>query len=740
MTYVTQDTEVSGFVTRQVGAGFRSAASIAEAAAETFDTDLETVSTLVDDALAAHIGSMAAWPEMTDCDRLDRALAKLEAVGVVARQNFSCCNNCGHQEILEAVSEVRERGHKVMGYVFYHQQDTDSALGGEGLHLRYGSVKRGGEAIAEVGRCIASVLGEEGLVVRWNDDPTQTIALPDFDWKRRATPSAIVLGGADPIVERWCQSVRGAAARRMLEKLGVGYGQAAVAVGKADLALACARAAASKCQWLAAIALALCEAGSPDEEIAPLWSEAYAEAPFKGGWLVELLVTGKLSDATVRDEALEQVLQRRGIEGAAARAWYLVRAWAQPMAEEQREELFSSVERSFEREASPFGNDEAARVALAAALWLIYRRHGDDAKAEATRQIVSDGVTGLSGVGSHAYAVRAALFASAEALDPSGLAEQIETQFEWLLPEQLDHIVATGHIDDAAAFIKRVGHRERLFARLARLVPNDPRAKSFIDEAQAAESELDGWLEEGLVTSEEVRDARLEIIRLHAAQGDRRGAQHDLRTLALAAKAEVVESGAALLALLDEARSGNPDRLLALHETTEPPKAEALQNALAQWDAAKGRGKIFNQRRQVLVILEAARGLARQADKSEARALIGCVVGDHEELDTIPEVLQLPLVAALLAIDALERARTWSLARNLTPEAIALLGIHLLGLGRAEDALELLARAVERTTDHLGLIALGPAIFAICADGLTAAKVMIEAFQSGNDVMDTLIA
>jgi len=35
-----------------------------------------------------------AWPEETDCDRLDRAFDRLKSSGILARQHYLCCDNC----------------------------------------------------------------------------------------------------------------------------------------------------------------------------------------------------------------------------------------------------------------------------------------------------------------------------------------------------------------------------------------------------------------------------------------------------------------------------------------------------------------------------------------------------------------------------------------------------------------------------------------------------------------------
>src|SRR4029079_1351153 len=80
-----------------------------------------------DKAFAAHLDAQREWPSVTDCDRLDRAFADLNGRGIVARQNFACCSNCGHAEIGEEIDAEKERGTKVIGYTFFHLQDTERA-------------------------------------------------------------------------------------------------------------------------------------------------------------------------------------------------------------------------------------------------------------------------------------------------------------------------------------------------------------------------------------------------------------------------------------------------------------------------------------------------------------------------------------------------------------------------------------------------------------------------------------
>jgi hypothetical protein len=111
--------------------------------------------------------AQATWIETTDNDRLERAFKALEDAGIVARENFTCCQTCGHAEIGDEIDAWRDAGRSVRGYVFFHQQDTERATEGQGLMLAYGVASEGVEAI-EIGSEIVRALDGAGLAVRWD--------------------------------------------------------------------------------------------------------------------------------------------------------------------------------------------------------------------------------------------------------------------------------------------------------------------------------------------------------------------------------------------------------------------------------------------------------------------------------------------------------------------------------------------------------------------------------------------
>ncbi|THV21665.1 DUF6891 domain-containing protein [Glycomyces paridis] len=123
------------------------------------------------------VAEQAGWGE-TDCDLLTDAFARLDDDGVIARENFACCQNCGTSEIW-GHAEERHRG-----YVFFHMQDTERAPDGS-LYLSYGSRSNTDESVAAIGAEVVKTLGEHGLRTEWDGSNKSRIVVTDLDWRRR---------------------------------------------------------------------------------------------------------------------------------------------------------------------------------------------------------------------------------------------------------------------------------------------------------------------------------------------------------------------------------------------------------------------------------------------------------------------------------------------------------------------------------------------------------------------------
>ncbi|UQX00866.1 hypothetical protein [Streptomyces sp. RerS4] len=127
------------------------------------------------------VEEQAGWVGETDPERLGRAFAALEAAGVTARENFTCCRTCGLAEIgAEARAGAR-------GFVFFHSQCTEGAAAGHDLYLLYGGFESGEGLTVAVGREVTAALDAVGLEWRWDGSAQDAIRVTGMDWRKRLT-------------------------------------------------------------------------------------------------------------------------------------------------------------------------------------------------------------------------------------------------------------------------------------------------------------------------------------------------------------------------------------------------------------------------------------------------------------------------------------------------------------------------------------------------------------------------
>lgn len=182
--------ELHGYLRRHIAAGYLDPADIAHFAAGAFADEVDPavlrhhIQRFSREILADQIAEQRAWPAVTDCERLDAAFAALEREGVVCRQNFSCCGACGAAEIWGEMAAVEESGAVVRGYTFFHMQDTEDAVAGEGLYLSYGAVAEGAAAAEAIGHAVVAALEAKGLDPAWDGQWTRRIYVP-LEWRRR---------------------------------------------------------------------------------------------------------------------------------------------------------------------------------------------------------------------------------------------------------------------------------------------------------------------------------------------------------------------------------------------------------------------------------------------------------------------------------------------------------------------------------------------------------------------------
>ena len=125
----------------------------------------------------------AAWPPITDCDRLDAAFDALNNMGIIALHYAGHCMSCG-LSIVDETMAVYDRV-KVQGYCFYHEQDVAGALSGGGLHVAYGDIAGNDGGTRAIGAMVKAELERQGLMVEWDGDPKNRLDLK-IVWQRRA--------------------------------------------------------------------------------------------------------------------------------------------------------------------------------------------------------------------------------------------------------------------------------------------------------------------------------------------------------------------------------------------------------------------------------------------------------------------------------------------------------------------------------------------------------------------------
>ncbi|MGC3955503.1 MAG: hypothetical protein QM804_14850 [Propionicimonas sp.] len=153
----------------------------------------------------------SSWRETSDYDRLRSAFEALQADGVVARMNFTCCNTCGTDEIdAERTPLEGAEGYpfRESEYTFFHQQDADGlADSPTTLYLTYSAWRpnpdldpalleaaRAGDEAARsqviagtdrrAGERVAAALRQQGLTVSWDGNPQTRLAIEIADWRK----------------------------------------------------------------------------------------------------------------------------------------------------------------------------------------------------------------------------------------------------------------------------------------------------------------------------------------------------------------------------------------------------------------------------------------------------------------------------------------------------------------------------------------------------------------------------
>ncbi|WP_372518241.1 DUF6891 domain-containing protein [Polyangium jinanense] len=125
------------------------------------------------------------WTDRTTNDAIDEAFTRLDRSGIVAMQNAGGTQAMGWAEVNARIASLRSKKKKVLGAVFYHSQDVERGVEGEGLLLTFGALDGTDESASAVANAVLDALRAEGVACEWSGEIDARIRIAPFAWKMR---------------------------------------------------------------------------------------------------------------------------------------------------------------------------------------------------------------------------------------------------------------------------------------------------------------------------------------------------------------------------------------------------------------------------------------------------------------------------------------------------------------------------------------------------------------------------
>jgi Domain of unknown function (DUF6891) len=132
--------------------------------------------------LAAQHDEELTWTGRSTNDAIERAFEELTENGVVALENAGYTQSDGWSDANEA---AEDRDPPPRGAVFYHGQDVERGVAGEGLYLTFGAYADDEEASLAIAREVCDTLASHGVETSWDGNVGTRILIPPFPWRRR---------------------------------------------------------------------------------------------------------------------------------------------------------------------------------------------------------------------------------------------------------------------------------------------------------------------------------------------------------------------------------------------------------------------------------------------------------------------------------------------------------------------------------------------------------------------------
>lgn len=126
-----------------------------------------------------------SWGDDTQTNRLIAAFDELAESKIIALHYTGFTNDDGEYEVTEVERTLIDNDEKSEGYCFYHGQDMERAVRGEGLYISFQKIDNVSDVVSrEVAKKIVEVLEKHNLKVDWNGKAATRIFLPEFKWER----------------------------------------------------------------------------------------------------------------------------------------------------------------------------------------------------------------------------------------------------------------------------------------------------------------------------------------------------------------------------------------------------------------------------------------------------------------------------------------------------------------------------------------------------------------------------
>lgn len=128
----------------------------------------------------------AGWSEPTLNDAIDSAFEELNANGIIAMENAGYTMSDGWSDVNE-VAGYQDTPPR--GAVFYHGQDLERGVAGQGLMLAFGAYEshpsKHEAASLAIAREVCDTLERHGVRTEWNGSLNERIRIPPFEWRKR---------------------------------------------------------------------------------------------------------------------------------------------------------------------------------------------------------------------------------------------------------------------------------------------------------------------------------------------------------------------------------------------------------------------------------------------------------------------------------------------------------------------------------------------------------------------------